>query len=67
MVSILDIHTQLGIMSCRHLIETVPMSLSRMMLIFEYLLRNFFDPPAELMEQVISEFIGIFCIEIFDV
>ncbi|XP_050389975.2 E3 ubiquitin-protein ligase UBR4 [Patella vulgata] len=32
--------------------ETVPLPLSRLMLIFEYMLHYFYDPPTTLMEQV---------------
>ncbi|KAK7478490.1 hypothetical protein BaRGS_00030249, partial [Batillaria attramentaria] len=36
----------------RRLEETVPLVLSRLMLIFEYMLHYFYDPPSILMDQV---------------
>ncbi|GFR97962.1 E3 ubiquitin-protein ligase UBR4, partial [Elysia marginata] len=37
----------------RNVIEkTVPLALSRLVLVFEYLLHYFYDPPGQLMEQV---------------
>ncbi|XP_060554667.1 E3 ubiquitin-protein ligase UBR4-like, partial [Ruditapes philippinarum] len=43
---------QVEAMDKKVLHDTVPVSLSRLMLIFDYLLHNFYDPPAELLEQV---------------
>jgi len=37
---------------CRQLLERVPQAASRLMLILDYMLHNFYDPPAELQEQV---------------
>ena len=34
------------------LLETLPSSLSRLMLILDYLLHHFYDPPPELLDQV---------------
>ncbi|KAL4218587.1 perineurial glial growth [Mactra antiquata] len=43
---------RIGSLDEKHIMETVPTSLSRLMLIFDYLLHYFYDPPAELLEQV---------------
>ncbi|GFO01534.1 E3 ubiquitin-protein ligase ubr4, partial [Plakobranchus ocellatus] len=32
--------------------KTIPLALSRLVLVFEYLLHYFYDPPSQLMEQV---------------
>lgn len=35
-----------------HLMDTVPLPISRIMLILDYLLHYFYDPPVALMDQV---------------
>ena len=35
--------------------ETVPLPLSRLLLILDYLLHHFYDPPAALMQQVSAD------------
>ncbi|XP_052789588.1 E3 ubiquitin-protein ligase UBR4-like isoform X2 [Mya arenaria] len=43
---------RIGAMDEHCILELVPQSLSRLMLILDYMLHNFYDPPAELQEQV---------------
>lgn len=52
LVRICQIIQEVAQIECNIIEKKVPLALSRLVLIFEYLLHFFYDPPSQLMEQV---------------